>query len=405
MVPNGWIATQIGDVAKFSSGGTPSKQEVGYWGGGEPWISGKDLKTHYLERSIDTLTEEGFKVAKKAPYGATLILVRGMTLLKDFPVGFATREVAFNQDLKALVPVKGVDGLFLSFLLVAEKHKIRQLVSTAGHGTGRLETHSIQEYPINLPPLPEQKKIAQILSTWDKAITTTEKLLANSQQQKKALMEQLLTGKKRLLDKNGVRFSGEWKRVKLGNVFSKVSNGVTYDPQITEGLPVTRIETISTGVVNFDKVGLAPSEDNTRRFRLEKGDILYSHINSLDHIGRVAYFNDDRPLYHGMNLLLLRTEEPNQSMFLYYILDSSIGKRYAKSYAKSAVNQASISTTDIKTFSIHLPIKEEQQKIAQFLSVADRDISLLTEKLLALKNEKKALMQQLLTGKRRIKIN
>jgi Restriction endonuclease S subunits len=405
MVPNGWIATQIGDVAKFSSGGTPSKQEVGYWGGGEPWISGKDLKTHYLERSIDTLTEEGFKVAKKAPYGATLILVRGMTLLKDFPVGFATREVAFNQDLKALVPVKGVDGLFLSFLLVAEKHKIRQLVSTAGHGTGRLETHSIQEYPINLPPLPEQKKIAQILSTWDKAITTTEKLLANSQQQKKALMEQLLTGKKRLLDKNGVRFSGEWKRVKLGNVFSKVSNGVTYDPQITEGLPVTRIETISTGVVNFDKVGLAPAEDNTRRFRLEKGDILYSHINSLDHIGRVAYFNDDRPLYHGMNLLLLRTEEPNQSMFLYYILDSSIGKRYAKSYAKSAVNQASISTTDIKTFSIHLPIKEEQQKIAQFLSVADRDISLLTEKLLALKNEKKALMQQLLTGKRRVKIN
>lgn len=405
MVPNGWIATQIGDVAKFSSGGTPSKQEVGYWGGGEPWISGKDLKTHYLERSIDTLTEEGFKVAKKAPYGATLILVRGMTLLKDFPVGFATREVAFNQDLKALVPVKGVDGLFLSFLLVAEKHKIRQLVSTAGHGTGRLETHSIQEYPINLPPLPEQKKIAQILSTWDKAITTTEKLLANSQQQKKALMEQLLTGKKRLLDKNGVRFSGEWKRVKLGNVFSKVSNGVTYDPQITEGLPVTRIETISTGVVNFDKVGLAPAEDNTRRFRLEKGDILYSHINSLDHIGRVAYFNDDRPLYHGMNLLLLRTEEPNQSMFLYYILDSSIGKRYAKSYAKSAVNQASISTTDIKTFSIHLPIKEEQQKIAQFLSVADRDISLLTEKLLALKSEKKALMQQLLTGKRRVKIN
>jgi type I restriction enzyme S subunit len=60
------------------------------------------------------------------------------------------------------------------------------------------------------PPVAEQKKIAQILSTWDKAISVTEKLLTNSQQQKKALMQQLLTGKKRLLDENGVRFSGEW---------------------------------------------------------------------------------------------------------------------------------------------------------------------------------------------------
>ncbi|MEI8633677.1 restriction endonuclease subunit S [Vibrio sp. PP-XX7] len=108
-----------------------------------------------------------------------------MTLLKDFPVGFATREVAFNQDLKALVPNKSVDGLFLSFLLVAEKHKILQIVSTAGHGTGRLDTHSIQGHPINIPPLTEQKRIAQILSTWDKAITTTEQLLATGKQQKK----------------------------------------------------------------------------------------------------------------------------------------------------------------------------------------------------------------------------
>ena len=156
MVPNGWTPSQVGDIAKFSSGGTPSKQQPEYWGGTEPWISGKDLKTHYLETSIDTLTEAGFQAAKKAPKGASLILVRGMTLLKDFPVGYATREVAFNQDLKALVPAKNVDGLFLSFLLVAEKHKILQLVSTAGHGTGRLDTDSIQNHPVNLPPVSAQ---------------------------------------------------------------------------------------------------------------------------------------------------------------------------------------------------------------------------------------------------------
>lgn len=199
MVPEGWKPVQIADLAKFSSGGTPSKQKTEYWGGDLPWISGKDLKSHYLADSIDTLTNEGCSIAKKAPKGSSLILVRGMTLLKDFPVGYATREVAFNQNLKALEPVASVDGLFLSFLLVGENHRIRQLVITVGRGTGRLDTNSVQEYPVNLPPLPEQKKIAKILSTWDKAITTTEQLLANSQQQKIALMQQLLTGKRRVL--------------------------------------------------------------------------------------------------------------------------------------------------------------------------------------------------------------
>jgi type I restriction enzyme S subunit len=263
----------------------------------------------------------------------------------------------------------------------------------------------LKKFRVLLPSLPEQKKIAQILSTWDKAITATEQLLANSQQQKKALMQQLLTGKKRLLDENGVRFSGEWSSLTLGQVLSKVSNGVTYDAKNVEGLPVTRIETISTGKINFTKVGFAPDEENTKRFKLHQGDILYSHINSLEHIGRVAYFNDTRPLYHGMNLLLLRTGEKHDSLYIYHLLGSGLGKKYAKSHAKSAVNQASISTTDVKAFRFLMPKLPEQQKIAAVLSNADQEISTLQQKLDALKQEKKALMQQLLTGKRRVKTN
>ncbi|MNZ07434.1 Type-1 restriction enzyme EcoKI specificity protein [compost metagenome] len=285
-------------------------------------------------------------------------------------------------------------------------HRFEQHVKSVQTATAvpHISPNDIKEFTVSLPPLPEQKKIAKILSTWDKAISTTEKLLANSQQQKKALMQQLLTGKKRLLDNNGVRFSGEWKRVELGSVFEKISNGVTYDANNSNGLPVTRIETISTGKINFEKVGWAPDDETTKRFKLEIGDILYSHINSLEHIGRVAYFNDDRPLYHGMNLLLLRAKKQHDSLFFYHLLNSQVGKKYAKSYAKSAVNQASISTTDIKTFKVYIPGSEEQQKIAAVLSTADQDVITLKQKLDALKQEKKALMQQLLTGKRRVKI-
>jgi type I restriction enzyme S subunit len=224
-----------------------------------------------------------------------------------------------------------------------------------------------------------------------------QKLLTNSQQQKKALMQQLLTGKKQFAG-----FEGEWEKVSLSAIFDKISNGLTYDPQAVEGLPVTRIETISTGKINYDKVGWAIDDKNTKRFTLEKGDILYSHINSLEHIGRVAFYQAEKPLYHGMNLLLLRAKSGVSKEFIFYVLNSFIGKKYAKTYAKSAVNQASISTTDIKSFKVFIPV--EQQKIAAVLTTADQEIDNLRAQLNHLKQEKKALMQQLLTGKRRVKI-
>lgn len=410
MVPNGWIATQIGDVAKFSSGGTPSKQEVEYWGGGEPWISGKDLKTHYLERSIDTLTEEGFKVAKKAPYGATLILVRGMTLLKDFPVGFATREVAFNQDLKALVPVKGVDGLFLSFLLVAEKHKIRQLVSTAGHGTGRLETHSIQEYPINLPPLPEQKKIAQILSTWDKAITTTEKLLANSQQQKKTLMQQLLTGKKRLLDGNGVRFKGEWRRVQLSDLGSTYAGltGKTKD-DFGRGKPyIPYMNIFKNSRIDIQRLEYVNVREDESQSKSKYGDIFFTTSSETpDEVGMSSVLLDEvEDLYLNSFCFGFRLNDFNILIPEYarYLLRSEHIRRQISMMGQGATRY-NLSKKQLLKLELDIPSSEEQQRIAIVLFTADQDISMFQDKLAALKNERKALMQQLLTGKRRVFVN
>src|SRR5690625_4296045 len=99
---------------------------------------------------------------------------------------------------------------FLLWELRSPKFRADLMRRVGGSALQEISLSELRKVQTLIPPLPEQKKIAQILSTWDKAITTTEQLLANSQQQKKALMQQLLTGKKRLLDKSGVRFSGEW---------------------------------------------------------------------------------------------------------------------------------------------------------------------------------------------------
>lgn len=399
MVPKGWTPSQVGDIAKFSSGGTPSKQNAEYWGGTEPWISGKDLKTHYLETSIDALTEAGFQAAKKAPKGASLVLVRGMTLLKDFPVGYATREVAFNQDLKALVPAKNVDGLFLSFLLVAEKHKILQLVSTAGHGTGRLDTHSLQEYPVNIPPLPEQKKIAQILSTWDRAITTTEQLLTNSQQQKKALMQQLLTGphpsKPRLLDKNGVRFSGEWKSYHLSHVAVIVMGSSPKSEAYNEngiGLPLLQGNADIKNRISAPRVF---TSEITKE--CEIGDIL---LSVRAPVGTVAI--SEHKACIGRGIAALHAKPNFDQSFIYQFLLWFEPKWSSLSQGSTF---ESINSDDIKNLKIKVPDLGEQQKIAAVLSTADQEITALQQKLDALKQEKKALMQQLLTGKRRVPLN
>ncbi|MGL5488531.1 MAG: restriction endonuclease subunit S [Shewanella sp.] len=382
MVPKGWIASQVGDIAMFSSGGTPSKQSAHFWGGTEPWISGKDLKTHYLATSIDTLTEDGFKVAKKAPKGSSLILVRGMTLLKDFPVGYATREVAFNQDLKALVPNKDIDGLFLSFLLVAEKNKILQLVSTAGHGTGRLDTESIKSYPVNIPPLSEQNKIAKILSTWDKAISTTEQLLANSQQQKKALMQQLLTGKKRLLDNNGVRFSGEWESKSLSDIAEVYQPKTISQSMLTEtGYPVYG----ANGIIGlYEEFNHATEQIAVTCRGSTCGVVNWTQAQSWITGNAMVINTDNFPAI--------------SKKFLFYVLDGS-----NLSYLISGSGQPQI-TGNIKTHVVKIPALEEQQKIATILSTADQEIIALQQKFDALKQEKKALMQQLLTGKRRVKV-
>lgn len=379
MVPEGWKVAQLGELAKFSSGGTPSKQNLDLWGGDEPWISGKDLKSHYLNSSIDKLTLKGFSSAKKAPEGASLILVRGMTLLKDFPVGYATREVAFNQDLKALIPNENIDGLFLSFLLVAEKEKVLKLVSVAGHGTGRLDTTLIKSLIVQLPPHDEQKKIAKILFTWDKAIATTEQLLNNSQKQKKALMQQLLTGKKRFSE-----FKGDWKYVKLGSLLeykqptpylvkSTDYNDDYETPVLTAGKTFVLGYTNESEGIYKDKLPVIIFDDFTTDSKFV--DFPFKAKSSAMKILTASDGISIKYVFEAMQML-----------------DFTIGghQRHWISIFSNLV--------------IPIPEIAEQQKIASVLSTADSEIETLKQQLNRLEQEKKALMQQLLTGKRRVKV-
>lgn len=194
----------------------------------------------------------------------------------------------------------------------------------------------------------------------------------------------------------------EWKVMQLGNVLDKLSNGLTYDVSNSEGYPVTRIETISNGEIDYSKVGHISSLEGYERYKMCKGDILYSHINSLSQIGKVAYYNGNKELYHGMNLLLLRANNKVISEYLYDYLLTEQAKHIAQTIAKPAVNQASISTGDLRKIKILVPPIEEQRKIAEILGVWDKAIELQTRLVNRLELRKRALMQRLLSGRHRL---
>ena len=175
--------------------------------------------------------------------------------------------------------------------------------------------------------------------------------------------------------------SKNWRKDKLKNILDILRNGANIKQlDNANGIPISRIETIANGYVDFNKVGYANVyDDKYKSYYIRRGDILLSHINSVAHLGKCAFCNFDNKLIHGMNLLLLRANKNILPKLLYYLLNSELFKNQLPSITKKSVNQASISITNLGNLDILYPIdKNEQQEIVNVLDVASEIIRLRT---------------------------
>jgi len=198
------------------------------------------------------------------------------------------------------------------------------------------------------------------------------------------------------------KVSSDWDIVKLEEVLWLLRNGLTTTQNKEgNGYPVTRIETISEECIDPNKVGYIHnlSESEIDEYKLRDGDILFSHINSLDHIGKTAIYEGKPELIiHGMNLLLLRPDkEKIHPIFLLHLLRFYRMKNIFRAMAKKAVNQASINQTELGRIKILLPPLDEQRAIAGVLGVVDSVIAKTGEVIAKTERLKKGLMQTLLT--------
>ena len=164
----------------------------------------------------------------------------------------------------------------------------------------------------------------------------------------------------------------------MGEVTDCIKNGYTYkaDGSRDRKYKITRIETISSGVINTEKLG--SSDEVNKNYKLVEGDILFSHINSLPYIANTAIYTANLgEIYHGMNLLNIRAKQNIIDVyFLLYLLKKESNRDWFRTIAKPAVNQASISTTEVALFEFQMPNIKEQQQIGTYFRSLDNLITL-----------------------------
>ena len=283
-------------------------------------------------------------------------------------------------------------------------HRFEQYVKSVQTPTAvpHISPNDVKEFTVLLPPLPEQKNISQILSTWDQAITATERLLENSQKRKKGLMQQLLTGKKRLPG-----FEEEWEKVRLGSIFSRVTSR-------NEGQS-TNVVTISgqQGLIRqqeFFKKSIA-SETLDNYFLLEKGQFAYNKSYSNGYpMGAIKRLNryDDGVVTTLYICFELTDGHAADSDFYEQYFESGLlnpGLMQVAHEGGRAHGLLNVKPSDFFSLTIHKPDISEQKAIANVLCIADSEIDAQKARLEQLRSEKRALMQQLLTGKRRVNVD
>ena len=267
-----------------------------------------------------------------------------------------------------------------------------------------ISSTQINEFNLLLPPLPEQQKIAKILSTWDNAISTTERLIDNSTQQKKALMQQLLTGKKRLLDESGKRFESEWEEravSSLGKIYSggtpSTSNTEYWDGDINWITP-TDITKQDSRYINSSlrKITLEGLENSSAKL-VPAGSLL---ICTRATIGAMAITSHEMCTNQGFKNIIPNSKTNIE--FVYYLLTYNKHRMISKASGSTFLE---LSKTSFESMKFRMPAINEQQKIATVLTNADKEIELLEQQLADLQQEKKALMQVLLTGKKRVVVD
>lgn len=381
----------LGDIASVERGKfspRPRNNPI-YYGGQYPFIQTGDVAKadKYIVKYSQSLNELGLAVSRIFPKNTIAITIAAN--IGD--VGILGCAMAFPDSLVGIIPNDKIDVDWLYYIMQFNKTVLDSLAPENAQKNINLEI--LRTFALEVSPLPEQIQIAAILSTWDDSLATLAKLIDTKREQKRALAEQLLTGKRRLKE-----FKEEWIETRLGEHIFEVSSR-------NKGSKTSRVLSVTNHsgfVLPEEQFSKRVASENISNYKIVlNGQFAYnpSRLN-VGSLARLDKFEDGivSPLY-----VVFDVKNSISSNYLLYWLDSPVAENRIKAGIQGSVRD-SVSFDALSSFKIKVPPVMEQQAIASVLSALDTEIALLTRQQAKVQEQKRGLMDLLLTGKVRVQV-
>lgn len=400
-IPEDWGKVILGDICKIYG-------RIGYRGytvkdivnkgEGAISISPSNINGNLLNLNDSTYIS-WFKYDEspeiKVEVGDILLVKTGSTFGKSTIIKKLPEKATINPQLVIIKEVKESKE-FLSYLIsdnIIQKQIRRTVV---GGAIPTLSQENILNFYIPLPPLREQRKIAEILSTWDVAIEQTQKLLEQLKLRKKGLMQQLLTGKTRLKG-----FDGEWKYYQIGEL-AKSDGEINKDNQVQEVLSCTKYDGL---VRSLEYFGRKVFGDDLSKYKIvPRGYFAYA-TNHIEE-GSIGYQNlMDFGLVSPMYTVFKTNKKVDDNFFFRLLKTDKMIYYYQSNMSGSIARRGGLRWNVFETIGVKIPSVEEQRAIAKVLTAADDEIKAQETYLEKLQEQKKGLMQNLLTGEIRVNVD
>jgi type I restriction enzyme S subunit len=409
-IPVDWDVVTVGSVGQVVTGTTPPTKEPEYYGGPYMFISPGDIGgAKYVTRTQKHLSEAGLKVSRQLPRHTVLVVCIGATIGKTAMT--VAEQSATNQQINAVIANEEV---FADYLYYALTHRSPRLPDLAGRAAVPIVNKSnFAKFLIPIAPLPEQRRIAQVLSTIQRAIAAQGDLIAAAREVKRSLMQRLFTygpGPEPAPTKETEigEIPEHWEVVRLGDHIAEGPQNGLYKPLSLygEGTPIIRINDYGTDgrftSLAFRRVRIDPAE--VERYLLKENDILVNRVNSLPQLGKsilvpalleptVFESNMMRFAVDGIRLL------PHYAILF---LCSPQAHTQMVGKAKRAVAQSSINQGDVKSLLVPLPPASEQTTIVRMAAASNSKIEAEEQRKTALQALFKTMLHQLMTGQVRV---
>ena len=407
-----WSKITFGEISTgFLSGGTPDTSQANFWSGDIPWITSK-----WLGGNLELTSGEKFITIEAVKKSATKIIPKDSIIFATRvgvgKVGINRIDLAINQDLAGvLIDNEKYDIKFIAYQLGISQIQQYVAMNKRGATIKGITRDCLEQIRLNIPPLPEQKNIAHILSAVQSAIEAQERIIQTTTELKKALIHKLFTEGLRGEPQRQTEIGPvpeSWEVVELGTLFEKQpQNGIyKHKRDYGSGTQILRIDDFSNDGDIVTKAGnlVTLSRSEIETYGLEPGDIVINRVNSLSHLGKTALigaFGDE--MVFESNMMRFSVDESQiLKEYVFKFLNSPLTKKQIIGTAKRAVAQSSINQGDVKSIIIPNPSLQEQHEIVDALSFTEAKIAHSTDKAHVLKDLFHNLLHELMTAKIRV---